>query len=279
MTYHRADDSLTCHHCGKRQPVPGHCPACAGDRMVHVGHGTERVGHVLAGYFPQARLARIDRDSTRRRGSMLALLADIAAGRIDILIGTQMLAKGHHFPNVALVGILDADAGLYSSDFRAPERMAQLIVQVSGRAGRAEHPGEVVIQTHHPGHPFLQRLIDQGYAGFAETALKERRESELPPYTHLALLRAEATAPAPAMNFLEAARAALPARATGLDIYGPTPAPQPKRAGRYRAQLILQSAQRAPLHKLLKPWLQRLEALPEARRVHWSLDIDPQEML
>lgn len=279
MTYHRADDSLTCHHCGKRQPVPGRCPACIGDRMVHVGHGTERVVHALAGYFPQARLARIDRDSTRRRGSMLALLADIAAGRIDILIGTQMLAKGHHFPNVALVGILDADAGLYSSDFRAPERMAQLIVQVSGRAGRAEQPGEVVIQTHHPDHPFLKRLIDQGYSGFAETALKERRESELPPYTHIALLRAEATAPAPAMNFLEAARAALPAHATGLDIYGPTPAPQPKRAGRYRAQLILQSVQRASLHKLLKPWLKRLEALPEARRVRWSLDVDPQEML
>lgn len=224
-------------------------------------------------------MVRIDRDSTRRKGAMEGLLEEVNSGRAQILIGTQMLAKGHHFPNVTLVAILDADQGLYSVDFRAGERLAQLIVQVAGRAGRAERPGTVLIQTHLPEHPLLLQLVAEGYPAFATAALAERREAALPPYSHLALLRAEATNAEAPQRFLEAARhQAEQLGHEGVYLLGPAPAPMERRAGRSRAQLLLQSDSRAPLHRLLAQWLPLLEGLPEARRVRWSLDVDPADM-
>jgi primosomal protein N' (replication factor Y) len=190
-----------------------------------------------------------------------------------------MLAKGHHFPNVTLVGLLDADHGLYSADFRASERMGQLILQVAGRAGRAKRPGEVMIQTHHPENPLLTQLAEHDYPGFAESLLAERAQAELPPYASLALVRAEATDAKAALEFLQAARDC--AGAGGKDqplLLGPVPAPMERRAGRYRAQLLVQSCDRQTLQRFLPGWLTRIEALPAARRVRWSLDVDPQEM-
>jgi primosomal protein N' (replication factor Y) len=244
-----------------------------------MGLGTERVENALQEHFPEARIVRIDRDTTRRKGAMQALLEQVHAGEADILLGTQMLAKGHHFPDVTLVGLLDADYGLYSADFRASERMGQLILQVAGRAGRAERPGEVLIQTHHPENPLLAQLAEHDYPGFAETLLKERAQAELPPYASLALLRAEAIDSRAALDFLQTARDC--AGATGaaqLLLLGPVPAPMERRAGRYRAQLLLQSADRQTLQRFLPQWLSRIEQLPAARKVRWSIDVDPLEM-
>ena len=211
---------------------------------------------------------------------MEQLLGTINRGEPCLLVGTQMLAKGHHFPRVTLVAILDADGGLFSADFRASERMAQLIVQVAGRAGRAGEPGKVIIQTHLADHPLLVQLTEQGYFAFAEQALSERRAAGLPPFSHLALLRAEATKPGQAEDFLDQAcgQAEQLLGQLGLDgieLLGPVPAPMERRAGRFRAQLLLQANARAPLHKLMSAWLPLVEALPGSRTVRWSLDIDP----
>ncbi len=276
LTFHQHEQRLRCHHCGADSPVKQHCPECGSIDLLPLGMGTERIELLLRSRFPQAGVARLDRDSTRRKGSMQALLEEVREGRIRILIGTQMLTKGHHFPDVTLVGILDTDQGLFSTDFRASERMSQLIVQVAGRAGRAEKPGVVMIQTHHPEHPLLQQLITQGYHHFAMAALKERQEAELPPYTFMALLRAEATAPEQAMAFLHQAREiAAPLCPQEVTLLGPVPAPMERRAGRYRAQLLLQSAKRSALHRLLGPWIPLLERQKNSRRVRWSLDVDP----
>jgi primosomal protein N' (replication factor Y) len=214
---------------------------------------------------------------------MNQLFATIQKGQPCILIGTQMLAKGHHFPRVTLVSILDADGGLFSGDFRASERMAQLIVQVAGRAGRAEEPGRVIIQTHLADHPLLVQLTEQGYFAFAEQALAERRAAGLPPFAHLALLRAEAHKPGQAEAFLDEACAAAEALVAqlalgGLELLGPVPAPMERRAGRYRAQLLVQATLRAPLHRLLNAWMLQLEQLPSGRQVRWSLDVDPVDL-
>ncbi len=276
LTFHRRERRLRCHHCGAESPVEESCPACGSIDLLPLGMGTERIELLLRERFPQAGVARLDRDSTRRKGSMQQLLERVGKGEIRILIGTQMLTKGHHFPNVTLVGILDTDQGLFSTDFRAAERMSQLIVQVAGRAGRADKPGLVMIQTHHPEHPLLQQLMTRGYHRFAETALEERREAELPPYTFMALLRAEATAPEQAMEFLHQAREmATPLCPETVALLGPVAAPMERRAGRYRAQLLLQSAHRPALHRLLERWIPGLEKMKSARRVRWSLDVDP----
>jgi primosomal protein N' (replication factor Y) len=279
MTTHRHQHKLRCHHCGSEQPLPTNCPECQAEDLLFMGLGTERVEQALREKFPSARIVRIDRDTTRRKGAMQALLEQVHAGEVDILLGTQMLAKGHHFPNVTLVGLLDADHGLYSADFRASERMGQLILQVAGRAGRAKRPGEVMIQTHHPENPLLTQLAEHDYPGFAESLLAERAQAELPPYASLALVRAEATDAKAALEFLQAARDC--AGAGGKDqplLLGPVPAPMERRAGRYRAQLLVQSCDRQTLQRFLPGWLTRIEALPAARRVRWSLDVDPQEM-
>lgn len=279
LVYHHAPQRLRCHHCGLERHVPQVCPGCQGTELRRLGAGTERLEETLRDAFPEARVVRVDRDSMRRKGAMESVLERIHAGAIDILIGTQMLAKGHHFPNVTLAGIVDADGGLFSADFRAPERLAQLIVQVAGRAGRGEEPGEVFIQTHHPEHPLLQALLAADYDGFARRALEERRAAGLAPYQSMALLRAEATAREVALAFLEEARdLTVSMGAADVELLGPVPAPMERRAGRSRAQLLLQSTSRTRLHGLLETWLPRVEELKAARRIRWSLDVDPQEM-
>jgi primosomal protein N' (replication factor Y) len=280
MTLHKASNRLRCHHCGAERPVETTCPACQSEDMRAVGAGTERTEQTLQQHFPDTDIIRIDRDTTRRKGSMESMLKEVHDGSNQILIGTQLLAKGHHFPNVTLAGILDSDHGLFSADFRAGERMAQLVLQVAGRAGRAEKPGEVIIQTHHPEHPLLQLLVSQDYDRFAEAALEERRMSRLPPFSNLALLRAEAKDKDLPYQFLQESRDhALVYAAGKVDLFGPVPAPMERRAGNYRAQLLLQADNRPDLHRLLKQWIPILEQLKSARKVRWSLDVDPMEML
>ncbi|CDH46768.1 Replication restart DNA helicase PriA [Candidatus Contendobacter odensis Run_B_J11] len=279
MTLHLRQRRLVCHHCGDSRPVDRTCPICGSVDLRAVGHGTERLETALHQEFSSVGIARIDRDSTRRRGSLETLLADIHHGDRRLLIGTQILAKGHHFPKVTLVGIVDVDQGLYGVDFRSSERMAQLILQVAGRAGRAEKPGIVVIQTHHPDHPLLRILVSEGYPAFATAALAERRAALFPPFAHQALLRAEAVDPERAMGFLHTARRLAEPMAEGLELLGPAPAPMERRAGRYRAHLLLQAARRQDLHRFLNRWIAQLWAQQVTdRTVRWSLDVDPIEL-
>ena len=280
MTLHQRHNELRCHHCGHVERPPRNCPECNQVDLRPVGAGTERAEERLALLFPQFPVLRIDRDSTSRKGAMDKLFATISKGEPCILVGTQMLAKGHHFPRVTLVAILDADGGLFFADFRASERMAQLTVQVAGRAGRAEEPGKVIIQSHLADHPLLVQLTEQGYPAFAEQALSERRGAGLPPFAHLALLRGEAHKPGQAEAFLDdactyAEQLCAELKLNGIELLGPVPAPMERRAGRFRAQLLLQCSSRAPLHKLLAHWLPVLEAMPAGRAVRWSLDVDP----
>jgi primosomal protein N' (replication factor Y) len=280
MVYHQSIHKIRCHHCGVERREPDACPECSAPDLRSVGVGTQRVAEGVMARFPAARVARLDRDSTQRKGELEAVLADVQARRVDILVGTQMLAKGHHFPHVTLVAVLDADGGLFGVDFRASERMAQLLVQVAGRAGRSQHPGRVLIQTHHPDHPLLAALLHRGYGHFAEAALLERQSAMLPPCASLALLRAEAASRELGFEFLESARRVLPATdEPSLMLLGPVPAPMERRAGRYRAHLLVQCEQRGVLHRLLGGWVSQLETLKQARRVRWSLDVDPQDMI
>ena len=331
LTLHLAEQRLWCHHCGLVRPLPTACPQCGGLDIRPLGQGTERLEGELQALFPDIRVARVDRDSTRRKGELDRLLAAARAGEYSLLVGTQMLAKGHHFPRVTLVGILDADNGLYGADFRAAERMAQLVIQVAGRAGRAERPGRVVLQTHHPDHPLLQTLRRQGYPAFAAAALRERRAAGLPPFSHQALLRAEATSRESVLGWLrlalEAARPlAMPAprvmggsgasgaqgaqgaqgsqsasgisgasaasgasgvqgakstqgtQGGGVSLFGPVPAPMERRAGRFRAQLLVQAQDRGYLQGFLAGWMPLLYALRRPAGGRWSLDVDPQEL-
>ena len=279
LTFHKHLERLVCHHCGSQRPPRTVCDNCRESQLIQIGHGTERLADTLKERFPSARILRIDRDSTRRKGSMEAMFNEITAGQADILVGTQMLAKGHHFPKLTLVGIIDADQGLFSADFRASERMAQLIMQVSGRAGRADDPGSVMIQTHYPNHPLLRTLTGRDYEAFAELLLEERRATGLPPFAHLALLRAEGFDTIAPARFLRDAGEILAKGSTGLEVLGPVPAPMEKRAGRYRFQLLVQSANRAALHETLRSRSASLQTLPSGRKVRWSLDVDPQDML
>lgn len=280
MTLHQRHAELRCHHCGHSEPQPNHCPKCLKVDLRPIGAGTERAEDRLRTLFKDYPVLRIDRDSTSRKNAMNELLSTIHKGEPCILVGTQMLAKGHHFPRVTLVAILDADSGLFSADFRASERMAQLIVQVAGRAGRAEQAGRVIIQSHLADHPLLVQLTEQGYFAFAEQALAERLQAGLPPHTHLALLRAEANRMEQAEGFLDEACALAESMLANdggepIELLGPVPAPMERRAGRYRAQLLLLSQRRAPLHRLLNSWTVALETLPGSRSVRWSLDVDP----
>jgi primosomal protein N' (replication factor Y) len=276
MTWHQRDGQLHCHHCGSQRPLDTACPQCGGTDLHPMGQGTERVEQALSEQFPAVERLRIDRDTTRRKGELDKLLARARSGQARLLLGTQMLAKGHHFPAVTLVGILDADHGLFSTDFRGSERMAQQIVQVAGRAGRHDRPGEVIIQTRHPDHPLLQLLIRQGYPAFARAALAEREAAQLPPVTSIALLRAEAADAQLPMQFLETARDDIAATGTAsVTVWGPVPATMERRAGRFRAQLLLQSARRGDLQQLLSNLVLQLEADRRARLVRWSVDVDP----
>jgi primosomal protein N' (replication factor Y) len=277
LTYHRSDERLHCHHCGAVRAPPDACPSC-GEATRPAGQGTERISESLAACFPEAAIARIDRDSTRRRGSMQSLLDGVKSGATQILVGTQMLTKGHDFPEVAMVAVLNADQGLFGTDFRSAERLAQILVQVAGRAGRAERPGEVWIQSAYPEHPLLQRLIREGYESFARAALDERRSAGWPPFTALAVLRAEAADPRRPSAFLERAATAMRGLARSVTVLGPAPATMARRAGRHRAQIVLQAERRAELQRALTEWLPALDELPEARRVRWAIDVDPLEV-
>jgi len=280
MTLHRGRAILVCHHCGLEHRQPVQCPYCESPDLRPLGQGTERVEDTLRQRFPGLPLARIDRDSTRRRGELERLLMAAARGEHRILLGTQMLAKGHHLPGVTLVGILDLDHGLYGSDFRATERMAQLLVQVAGRAGRAERPGTVLLQTRHPQHPMLQLLLRDGYGAFATAALAEREEANLPPFSHQAMLRADSPKEQAALDFLlQALAAARPLAPQDVEFWGPAPAQMERRAGRIRAQLLLQAPTRALLQGVLAPLLPALRALKPPRELRWSVDVDPQESL
>ncbi len=274
LVVHQRSRRLRCHHCGAERPVDDSCPKCHGTPLHALGAGTERVEQTLTREFPNSGIVRVDRDSTQRKGALDEVLAAIEQRRARLLVGTQMLAKGHHFPGVTLVGVLNTDQGLFSADFRASERMAQLLVQVAGRAGRAAHAGHVLIQTACPDHPLLRVLLTEGYAAFANAALAERREADLPPFSHLVLLRAEAAGRDVAMTFL----AQLNVAPGPVRILGPTPAPMEKRVGRFRAQLLLVSRERAALHRVLNDWIERLEQDPRARKVRWSVDVDPVEL-
>ncbi|HEY8052388.1 MAG: primosomal protein N' [Steroidobacterales bacterium] len=277
LTVHLSAGRLRCHHCGADAPLPQRCPVC-GFAVKPVGQGTQRVEEVLGERFPGIAIARLDRDVVRKRGDLEAVMHRIASGEARILVGTQMVTKGHDFPNMTLVVVLNADQGLFSTDFRAPERLAQTIVQVAGRAGRGTKAGEVLIQTEFPDHPLLQNLLTAGYDGFAHVALEERSLSAWPPFSRLAALRDSATTAAAALDFLRAARALAPHPPRGVRLLGPVPAAMAKRAGRYHAQLLIESGDRARLHAFLERWLVQVTDLKEARAVRWSLDVDPIEL-
>ena len=278
MTLHRRALKLRCHHCGAQAPIPAICQSC-GQALLAVGQGTERVEETLARLFPDTPLARLDRDTASARGSIQSVLDRVHSGDARILVGTQMLTKGHHFPEVTLVVILDADQGLFASDFRATERLAQTITQVAGRAGREARPGEVMIQTQFPEHPLLQRLIAEGYESFAASALEERRAAEWPPYSRLALLRAEAKDSLGLDTFLRTAAAA----AHGLDepsikVLGPAAALIARRADHFRAHLLVETAARSSLQRFLGRWLPLVDALAGPPGLRWSIDVDPLEV-
>lgn len=281
MTVHQTPRHLHCHHCDHQRALPRRCPQCNSSHLQPIGQGTERSELILQELFPEQKVIRVDRDSTRNKNALQTLLDDVHRGEPCILVGTQMLAKGHHFADVTLVVIIDADAGLFSTDFRGTERMGQLLLQVAGRAGRAEKPGRVILQSHHTDHPLVQTLVTRGYHALAELILQERQLTSLPPFRQLALLRAESKFPRKATDFLAFARQQaeqLCPPSPALNYLGPLPAFMEKRGDRFRYQLQINSAQRKPLQQLLAELALILEASPLAKSVRWSIDVDPQEM-
>lgn len=275
LTYHRRDRALRCHHCDYQTAAPDSCPECASEAYSAVGQGTERAEDVLQTSFPDTPVIRVDRDSTRNRGSIDRILEKVNSGEPCILVGTQMLAKGHDFPNVSLVVVVNADGGLFSVDFRAPEQLIQTLLQVSGRAGRGSIPGTVLIQTCHSEHPLLSQLCTGNYLTMAGHILEERAAAQLPPYRAMALLRAEAATMEESLSFLDDARSSL--ADTGLEIWGPLPAVIARRADRHRAQLVLISHQKVPLQRELSALCQHLENRKKPVSLKWQIDVDPME--
>ena len=277
MTIHAARGEVRCHHCGSQKPLMWLCVRCGAERIA-VGTGTQRVTDELTALFPTARIARLDRDVASRKGVLADVLADVEQGETQILVGTQMLTKGHDFPRVTLVGVLSADQGLLGADFRSNDRLAQTLLQVAGRAGRREQPGEVYIQTHYPTHPLLTCLIEQDYSAFAELALAERRETRWPPFSHLVVWRAQAQTRLPATQFLQRVAEQARRHVGAVTTLGPAPATMERRGGMYRAQLLFRCAQRTPLHELTRELLKFARSWPEARKVRWGIDVDPAEL-
>ncbi|HCA5366436.1 TPA: primosomal protein N' [Acinetobacter baumannii] len=269
---------LHCHHCGTVHRLPDHCPECQQKSLKTLGAGTAKVEEHLQELFPDHDVIRVDRDSTSRVGSWQKIYDRIQQNKPSILLGTQMLAKGHHFPHVTLVAILDIDAGLLSVDIRAPERTAQLIVQVAGRAGRGEHKGHVYLQTLRPDHPLLTTLIEKDYRAVAKQTLAERKVALLPPYRYAVLIRAESKDRDYTLHFLnEAAEQLRQIAGDIVDIWGPIPAPMERKAGRYRAHMVILSADRARLHFYLRQWWAQLVHTPRQHQLRLSIDVDPQE--
>jgi len=277
-TYHKQSRQLICHHCGTSRAVPRQCGHCGSTQLAPVGQGTEQLEEQLTELFQGVPITRLDRDSTRRKGALEQRLNEISDGGSQLIVGTQMLAKGHHFPNVTLVVIVDVDGALYSSDFRASEQLAQLITQVAGRAGRAHLPGTVLLQTHYPGHPMLQDVIQNGYASFARSALLERQQAQLPPYLHLAIVRTESLKPEAGPAWLAELAQGLLQQQAQVQLLGPLQPPLERRAGMYRWQLQLYSRDRRHLHHALHNVLQHISALPSTRQLKWQLDVDPLDL-
>ena len=277
LVLHLPDRRLRCHHCGHDSAVPASCPDCGDADLAPVGQGTQRIEAALTSHFPGARILRIDRDTTRRRDAWPDMRERIREGEVDILVGTQILAKGHDFPRLNLVGIVNADSMLYSNDFRAPERLFALLSQVAGRAGRGDIRGQVLVQTRFADHPLYTALRNQDFETFARELLAERRQAGFPPYVHQALLRAEAGSIDTALQFLTRAARAARGISTAVSIYDPVPAGMMRRAGRERAHLLVQSGSRSELRAFLRDWHQRLaDAGSSATR--WALDVDPAEL-
>jgi primosomal protein N' (replication factor Y) len=275
---HLADRRLRCHHCGFETSIPKHCPECGNQDIHPFGRGTQRLEESLTARFPTARILRVDRDSASTPSKWQAILETIHGGRADILIGTQMLAKGHDFPLLTLVGVVGADAALFAADFRAPERLFSQLMQVGGRSGRALLPGEVLIQTEYPTHPLYQALVAHDYARFANTQLAERRAAGFPPFTFQALLRAEATQLEDAIDFLKlAAKNARAMPMQQISLYDPVPMRIQRIMAMERAQLLVESANRPALQNFLAAWSDGLYAIKTVRGLRWHLDVDPLE--
>ena len=280
MVFYRKRDWLLCHHCGAGRRPPLRCEQC-GSGLNAIGRGTERLEEELAVRFPGVPLARMDRDNVRGRRRLEDILGGIRDRHYRILLGTQMLTKGHDFPSLGLVGVIDADQGLFAQEFRGPERLAQTLVQVAGRAGRREKPGLLVLQTRLPDHPLLRQLLKEGYAGFAATALELRRMSGWPPFAHLAVLRANAPQAPSVSEFLDRARACVPApgkAGSAVQVLGPAPALIERRRDRSHAHLLVRCASRARIQEFLSRWIPQVRDLPRSRRVSWSVDVDPAEI-
>ncbi|CUX95631.1 Primosomal protein N' [Candidatus Mikella endobia] len=277
-TLHQQQRQLLCHYCNSQRTLPHQCYQCGSTKLIPIGLGTEQLETALKNIFPKVPVTRIDRDTTKRKGTLEIYLAKIQHGGARILIGTQMLAKGHHFPDVTLVSLLDVDGALFSSDFRATEHFAQLYTQVAGRAGRADKCGEVLLQTHHPDHPLLQTLLNNGYMDYANQILKERSQAGLPPFKTHILFRADDHDNQQAGLFLDKIRQVLessPLRDNSLWLMGPIPALVPKRGGRFRWQLLLSHPLRPQLQRFITANLPLINNLYQNRKVKWSLDVDP----
>ena len=283
FTLHNNPRGLLCHHCNSTRPVPKVCENCQTTDLTSVGVGTQQIEAFLESQLGNFPVIRVDRDSTRRKNSLDAKLQLVEKGEPCVLIGTQMLAKGHHFPNVTLVAILDADGGLFSADFRGIEHMGQTIIQVAGRSGRAERRGEVIIQSRHVSHESLQALTTRTYSDFAEMLLKQRKEAALPPYAHLGLMRIDAATVNQAANFAnrvkKCAQELVAANGYITDLIGPLPAPMEKRAGRYRLHFMTKSPHRAHLQALLTQLCQIVEDANKPASVKWTIDVDPQDLI
>jgi len=285
FTYHKSKNRLICHHCNYQQATLKNCPKCHSGEMQGLGQGTEKVEEVLSMHFKTIPIFRIDKDSTQQKNALQNSLNSILKGEPCILVGTQMLTKGHHFPKINMVCVIDSDQGFFSSDFRALEHMGQTLTQISGRAGRESQHSEVLIQTELPDHPALQTLVTDGYNTFAESALEDRQMLNYPPYGFLCLIRADALHIEQSMAFLESLKSILSKKMDTaqktphtLRILGPASAPMQKRAGRHRAQLLLQSNSRTQLHQLIKYAVSQIQQLPNNQKVRWSLDVDPLEL-
>jgi len=271
-TFHRSQHLLICHHCNSQKRVPQQCPSCGSIRIKPIGQGTEQVAEFLTTTFNNYSTVRIDRDSTRKKGELAKLLQEVTEKKHQILIGTQMLAKGHHFPDVTLVVMLDVDGALFSFDYRAAENMAQLLIQVAGRAGRASKPGKVLVQTQYPQHPLLQDLVHNGYRHFAKQSLTERKMALLPPFSYQALIRADANYPSYPENFL---RQLAQLEVKHCEMAGPMPAAMEKKAGKYRFHLLMQAKNRVELHQAINTLLLHIPSNEFQSKVRWSIDVDP----
>jgi primosomal protein N' (replication factor Y) len=276
LTLHRKSGRLVCHHCGLTKSIPAQCQSCSGKELLPIGAGTQRVHEYLQEQFPNTSLLRIDRDEIRKKNALDEHLERINKGEAQLIVGTQMLAKGHHFPRLSLVVVLDSDAGFYNQDFRALERLGQLLTQVAGRAGRADHAGEVLIQTHIPDNPLLNLLIQHGYDGFAKALLIIRQQAELPPFHYLAVIRAQDKMPGKVLHFLHLSKGQL--ESEGIQVLGPAPAPLARKADQHRMQLLVKSPSRKILHNSLTRLRNWLTINKLASNVRWNVDVDPMDL-